>query len=70
MLGGVGRPSFAESERRRREFVRLVTAGTSFADAAAQAKIKPERALKLLDTPELRQIIFAVEASEIMAKAA
>lgn len=65
-----GRPTCEESEHRRMQFIRLVSAGASLVDATAASRIKPERALKLLDTPELRQIILAVEAREIMARAA
>jgi hypothetical protein len=57
VFGGTGRPSSEESERRRREFVRLVIAGTPFAEAARASRIKPLRALSILDAPEMRQII-------------
>lgn len=54
-----GRPRGPESDRRRREFIRLVIAGTPLLDAAREARIKPERALALLDTPEGSAIIAA-----------
>lgn len=65
-----GRPSLEESEHRRMQFIRLVAAGVSLVDATAAARIKPERALKLLDTSELRQIIAESEAREPLLKAA
>jgi hypothetical protein len=61
-FGGTGRPKAAESERRRVEFVRLVAAGTPLVEAARIARIKPERALALLDTPEMRRLIALVAA--------
>lgn len=70
VIGGTGRPTADESDRRRLEFVRRVAAGADFDDAAVSAKIKPLRALKLLSTPELRAIIADVEARDLMAKAA
>jgi len=52
-----GRPRAAESERRRREFLRLVAAGADFDAAAREARIKPARALKLLSHPDVRQLL-------------
>lgn len=52
-----GRPRAPESERRRREFVRLVAAGSSLADAVRISGIQPKRAIALLDQPEMRQLI-------------
>lgn len=52
-----GRPSYEESEQRRHVFVGLVAAGVPLHQAARTARIKPLRALKLLDTPEMRQIL-------------
>lgn len=52
-----GRPRKAESERRRREFVALVAGGAKLHEAAEQSRIKPARALALLDEPEMRQLL-------------
>lgn len=44
-----GRPRFAESEERRKQFVALVLAGASLKDAAVESQIQPLRALAILD---------------------
>lgn len=59
MFGGTGRPSREESERRRREFIRLVAQGSSLADAVKTSGIQPKRAIALLDEPEMRQLLAA-----------
>lgn len=56
-MGQPGRPRGVESERRRREFIRLVAAGTPFDRAAVSARVQPVRALAILSEPEVRQII-------------
>jgi hypothetical protein len=48
VFGGRGRPAIEESERRRREFIRLLGMGTPFKDARRAAKISGDRALELL----------------------
>lgn len=47
-----GRPRAHESAARRREFIRLLFAGVAFADAARAARVKPIRALAILDELE------------------
>lgn len=54
-----GRPSPGESERRTREFVRLLAAGETFADAQRQSGIAAARVLRLLDEPAFRAIAVA-----------
>jgi hypothetical protein len=58
----IGRPNRTDSERRRQLFVALVSAGVDFDEAAAQASIKPERALAILSSSEMRQIVAQVAA--------
>jgi len=58
-FGGVGRPSIAESARRRREFLRLVVEGVPGDEAARRARIKPERALAILTHPDVRPLLAA-----------
>ena len=53
------RPIRHESESRRREFARLVAWGTPLVDAARRAKVDPWRALRLLDSPEMRDLMRA-----------
>lgn len=61
-FGGVGRPTHDESRSRRRQFVGLVAAGVDFRAAAKQARVSPERALEILNEPEMRQVIAQVAA--------
>lgn len=62
-----GRPHRVESEARRREFVRLVVAGEPLPVAAEKARVKPERALALVDTPEIIQILAQRPALRLVA---
>jgi hypothetical protein len=57
IFGGTGRPSPAESDRRRREFLRLVAEGVPFDEAAKQSRIKPLRALAILSHPDVRHLL-------------
>lgn len=57
MFGGVGRPSVEEAARRRREFLRLVVEGLPFDEAAKRAQVKPERALRILSHPDVRELV-------------
>jgi hypothetical protein len=57
VFGGMGRPSSAESDRRRREFLRLVVDGVPGDEAARIARIKPERALAILTHPDVRPLL-------------
>lgn len=56
-MPGPGRPRGAESDARRREFVRLIASGAEFHQAAREARVQPFRALAILSEPEIRQII-------------
>jgi hypothetical protein len=56
-FGGTGRPSPEESDRRRREFLRLVAAGVDFDEAAKLSRIKPLRALAILSHPDVRPLL-------------
>jgi DNA-binding MarR family transcriptional regulator len=67
--GGTGRPSPAESDRRRKEFVRLIVSGADFAAAAREARIQPMRALAVLSEREMRQLI-ALDAADTEPQAA
>lgn len=66
-FGGIGRPSADESERRRREFVRLIASGASLGEAQRGARVSLQRALDLLDPPEMRQL--AARARQLSAAA-
>lgn len=57
VFGGKGRPSPAESDRRRREFLRLVAEGAPFDEAARTARIQPLRALAILSHPDVRPLL-------------
>lgn len=61
-MAQTGRPRKVELERRRREFVGLVAAGSKLLDAAITTGIRPDRALALLDEPEMRQLLAQVAA--------
>lgn len=52
-----GRPDAVETQRRTKEFIRLVVDGEDFAVAAERACVKAERALSILSQPEVRQLI-------------
>lgn len=54
--GGQGRPDTIESARRRRQFIRLLTNGHSWADAARTARVKPAAVLRMLDDPGFAQV--------------
>lgn len=58
--GGVGRPKTDEATARRREFLRLVSAGLTCRDAARQAGMKADTVLTLLDVPEFRAVMAAI----------
>lgn len=55
-----GRPSPRESERRTREFVRLVVGGSPFAAAQKQSGLAPATALRLFDEPTFQAVARAV----------
>lgn len=44
-----GRPRFAESAQRRKQFISLVLSGSGLKDAATTSQIQPLRALAILD---------------------
>lgn len=56
-FGGIGRPSHADLEHQRLEFLRLVAAGAPFDEAARQSGIKPLRALEILSHPDVRPLL-------------
>jgi hypothetical protein len=66
-FGGVGRPTSDESERRRMEFVRLIASGASLGEAQRGARVSLQRAIDLLDPPEMRKL--AARAVELRAVA-
>lgn len=47
-MAGVGRPRGVESRERRAEFLRLVAEGVPGDEAAKRARIKTQRAVKVL----------------------
>jgi hypothetical protein len=53
----MGRPRAADSDARRREFLRLIVAGVPGDEAARQARIKPTRALAILTHPDVRPLL-------------
>lgn len=55
----MGRPTRHESERRRREFLRLIASGVPGDEAAKRARIDPERALAILTHPDVRSLLAA-----------
>lgn len=57
LFGGTGRPSAKESDRRRCEFLRLVSEGVDFDQAAVLARISDRRALRILSHPDVRPLL-------------
>lgn len=55
-FGGIGRPTNEEADRRRHEFARLIASGATLSEAQRGARISLQRALDLLDPPEMRQL--------------
>lgn len=55
-----GRPRGSESKARTRELLRLLVGGATLADAAKQARVKPDRVLTLLDEPDFYAVYQAV----------
>lgn len=53
----MARPSRFESEARRREFAGLIVQGVRLDIAAREARIDPWRALQLVDSPEMIQLL-------------
>jgi len=66
-FGGVGRPTNQEADRRRHEFARLIASGATLGEAQRGARISLQRALDLLDPPEMRQL--AARAAQLRAAA-
>lgn len=67
--GGKGRPSPAESQRRYREFLRVLSATGSFDQAIRASGMSTKRLPQLLDSPAFRAVCMAVmdEAEEAQA---
>ncbi len=61
----MGRPIRHDGERRRRAFVTLVAAGVRLDEAARQAKLDPWRALRLVDSPEMRDMLTALTGRDV-----
>lgn len=49
-----GRPRGTETRRRTRELLELLAGGSTLAEAAKSARVKPERVLRLLEDREFR----------------
>lgn len=65
-FGGRGRPSKSRLERERKEFVRLVLAGESFAEARRRSEVGRDRGYEILD--ELREAgLLYVGGEEVAA---
>lgn len=60
-----GRPRASDTRARTKELLRLLTIGTPLAEAAIQAKVKPERVLRLLDSEEFFQVYEAVRVGRL-----
>lgn len=56
IYNGIGRPTNEEADRRRMEFARLIASGASLPEAQRGARISLQRALDLLDPPEMRKL--------------
>ena len=57
-----GRPSRDDSLERAQLFMRLCAEGVRFDVAAASARVKPQRALRLLSDPAARASLLLQEA--------
>ena len=53
----MARPGRFESEGRRRKFAALVAHGVRLDNAARQARLDPWRALRLVDSPEMIDLL-------------
>jgi hypothetical protein len=58
-----GRPRAAESDARRKHFLRLVSEGTPWHQAADEARVKPESVLRMLNDPGFAQVAAALLAA-------
>lgn len=65
LFGGVGRPTEDESQARSREFLRRVAEGDGLAEAAERSRVKPARALKLLDDPDVFAFVVTVRRGRL-----
>lgn len=50
----VGRPRGPETRRRTKQLLELLAGGATLADAAREARVKPDRVLRLLEDREFR----------------
>lgn len=60
MSENIGRPRSHETRRRTHEMLGHVARGTSLLEAAREARVKPERVLRLLDLPEFLAVYVAI----------
>jgi hypothetical protein len=69
VFGGTGRPPDEESRRRTQHFWALVTAGIDWDVAAKRARVREERALRLLCSDEGLQIVAHLLRDRLKAAA-
>lgn len=70
MATSAGRPRGSETRRRTRELLAHLAAGKTLVDAARDARVKPERVLRLLDEPEFFAAYVAFRDAETVVRAA
>jgi hypothetical protein len=57
LSSGLGRPRGHDSQRRTRELLERLAEGVSLADAAREARVKPDRVLRLMADPQFRSAV-------------
>lgn len=60
ILTGTGRPTDADTKARTRRMLELVASGTPLNLAAAEARVKPARVLRLLSRDEFLAVYVAI----------
>lgn len=58
-----GRPTRHETKRRTKELLRLLAEGSTLADAARVAQVKPERVLTLMADAPFREAVVTLLAA-------
>jgi hypothetical protein len=67
MSDSIGRPERKESDRRRREFLRVLSTTGSFDQAIRASRMSTKRLPQLLDSPAFRAVCVAIMEPEAKA---
>lgn len=63
----LGRPRGVETRRRTRELLELLAGGSTLAEAAKGARVKPERVLRLLEDSDFRAAYVTLSQAKVAA---